>query len=95
MKKINIKLFIGHYVMLLLKQNMVRSSATEAGMESDETPMVHEGYIVGMDDTYFFIGDKPNSISAAIRREEVTVINISSPDKEDESFSLANKLEMN
>ena len=95
MKKLGIKLFTGHYVMLLLKQNMVRQSASEAGVESDETPMVHEGYMVGMDDTYFFIGDEATSISAAIRRDEVTVVNISSPDKDNEEISLANKLEMN
>ena len=94
--KISLKLFIGRHVSILLRHGNITTSVSEAGVQIDETPLiVNDGYILGMDEQYFYLGDSPEGISSAVNRSDVSVITITEPDSEDDSFSLANKSEMN
>lgn len=94
--KISLKLFVGRHVSILLKHGNITTSVSEAGVQIDETPLiVNDGYVVGIDEQYIYLGDSDDSLSSAVNRLDISVITLTEPDSEDDSFSLANKSEMN
>lgn len=85
-------MFVGEHVTMILDKSISTTNMTESGVETEETPMIQEGYLVGMDDDYFFVGNDMESVSWAIKRSVVLLIAVSEPDEE---IPLANKMEMN
>jgi hypothetical protein len=82
-------MFVGEHVMLVLKQSVVKSTSTDDGYLSEESPLVYEGYMMDMDETYFFLGFDAKSISMAVQRTEVTSISVTEKEEADD-FSVDN-----
>jgi hypothetical protein len=82
-------MFVGEHVMLVLKQCITKSYATEDGSSVEESPLVYEGYMMDMDDTYFFLGFDAKSISMAVLRTEVVSISVTEKEEKDD-FSVDN-----
>jgi hypothetical protein len=68
--------FIGEYVTIILKREAKVLHQTEEGYIEETVPMTVNGYLLDMDDEYYFIGESPNNISRAILKKEVVYIEI-------------------
>ncbi len=60
--------FIGEEVEMIVN---IKSAQGEEGM-----PLIINGWLLDMDDIYFYIGNTPNAISQCVVREDVRLIAI-------------------
>lgn len=76
------EVFVGEYVQLsthLTEQEVVE---TEDGMEFGASePLTMMGYLVDMDDDFYFLGDEDGDIEEAVKRSEVWRIQIIDPEE--------------
>lgn len=57
--------FLGEYVEILCRYETAADGK-----------MMLEGYLLDMDDDYYFVGHNPIEITAAIKKEDVSLVNI-------------------
>lgn len=74
--------FIGEYVQLTTKIMQSISSQTEEQVVTQEIPVIVEGFLLDMDEKYFYMGSSPDSVEHAVKEEEVIHIAIVQPKNE-------------
>lgn len=73
-------LFAGEYVRVISKLSTQEQIQTEESVTQQEHPIVFEGYLLDVDDDYYYLGDTDQAIDRAIARRETVGIAISAPD---------------
>lgn len=73
--------FIGEQVEFLTSIPQHWSENTEDGVISGTIPMIVQGYVLDIDDEYYYVGDTPHEVSRAVKRSEVLFIEIVSEKK--------------
>lgn len=63
--------FLGQQVSIMTKMKSTVVSENEQGMVSQTAPMVLNGYLLGYDNTYYYIGDTLLAVSQAIKKVQV------------------------
>lgn len=58
-------IFIGEYVEIVARHSL-----------TDTVPLVMEGYLLDMDDDFYYLSDDANSICRAIRKDDLSAIEI-------------------
>lgn len=69
--------FVGEYVEILTKLNTTKTITNEDGQQMDITmPLIFEGYFLDEDDSFYFLGKTPDHVSNAVKKDTVSVIQI-------------------
>lgn len=68
--------FIGEYVSVLTTMMVTKAFQTEDGVEEQTQPIVIQGFLLDMDDEFFYIGEVSNEVDRAVRKEFVNAIEI-------------------
>lgn len=68
--------FVGEYVRVILDLTISETLETEEGVLNQSTPMAVEGFLLDYDDTYYYLGDGPNNVSQAIKKEKVSAVQV-------------------
>lgn len=69
-------IFAGEFVSITTKLQQKITQQTEENILQSESFLSMQGFLVEKDDLYYYIGDKPNSVLAAIKINEVVHIEI-------------------
>lgn len=69
-------IFAGEFVSITTKLQQKVTQQTEENVLQSESFLSIQGFLVDKDDLYYYIGDKPNSILAAIKINEVVHVEI-------------------
>lgn len=83
------KLFAGDFIQLVLDKDLETSVQNEESITRQKSPIVMEGYLVDEDDVYLFLGQEPDQINQAVKKEYIIHIEIAS---EEEVVSEIDKL---
>lgn len=76
------EIFTSEYVRLTLKKNIKQSIKTKNVSEMVELPIMIEGFFTEEDDTYYYLGYEPGSISIAVSQYEVSTMEICDPNEQ-------------
>ena len=68
--------FIGEFIRLTTKLSSKIQNQTETEIETQESPIMLDGYLVDMDDKYFYLGMSPDTITCAIEINTVAFLQI-------------------
>lgn len=71
--------FIGEYVEIILKVFSSFQEENEHGISGGSVPTSVKGFLLETDDTYYYLGDEPNSISRAVKKNDVSYVEMSEP----------------
>lgn len=71
--------FIGERVVLASKIKLSEVVQKEDEVSSSEVPIMFEGFLLDMDEHYYYLGTTPEAISDAIVREDIFHISIDQP----------------
>jgi hypothetical protein len=71
--------FIGEYVTLILTQETSITSESEEGIIEQSIPLTGEGYLIDMDDMFYYLGVEPEVVSCAVKRKHVLQIVLTDP----------------
>jgi len=52
---------------------------TEDSVREINEPIVFQGFFLDADDSFIFLGDTPDEVCSAIKRDEITSIHIAKP----------------
>ena len=78
-KNINTELylaFIGEFVEMATNVIVSRSEQNEDSVITSNEPLSIQGYLLDIDDEFYYIGSTPDGMSAVIRRENVMLMTI-------------------
>ena len=77
-KKIDLfyQAFIGEFVHITTKIKTTRSVHSPDGSLEETAPMIAEGYLLDADDEYLYLGYTPESITRAVDRTEISMVDI-------------------
>lgn len=73
--------FIGEYVEIGMNLTDTYSTETAEGYQSGTALATLRGYLLEVDDEYYYIGETPDAVEKAIRKEHVLTIDIVDQDK--------------
>lgn len=68
--------FHGEYVEIVTSLYQKNIEGDETGVIDQTLPIVLKGYILDMDDEYYYLGNTPEEISKAVKKEAVKYIEI-------------------
>ena len=68
--------FIGEYVQVTSNLMTKKQIETDEGVGILETPITIVGYLLDEDDKYYYMGGRPDSVSDAIKKTSVKMIQI-------------------
>jgi len=74
--------FIGEYVLLLTKLKTTSIEHTEEGSTESTNLASFEGFILDVDDNFYYIGDDHQSVNKAIRKDQIVYIAITDPNSQ-------------
>lgn len=83
--------FVGEFVSILSNMDHTAAIQTEEGTVEETAPMVFQGYMLDMDEEYYYLGETQREVSRAIKKVSVNAIEIS--DHKDEFTDLLDKAE--
>jgi hypothetical protein len=72
------EMLAGEFIQVVLDKDVESSVQTEKTVSINKTPLIVEGYLVEEDDVYVFLGQQPNTITQAIRKEYIIHIQVTS-----------------
>lgn len=80
-KKSNLfyNIFVGEYVIFITKLSTKKVQQTEDQIYEENTPIALEGFLLDMDDQYFYVGQDSDEVVSAIKRDEVIQVQITNP----------------
>lgn len=70
--------FIGEKVVLTSTFKITDTVDSEEGVHQIELPLMLDGYLMDMDDEYYYLGEDPKSVSKAVRKDQILSIEIES-----------------
>lgn len=68
--------FIGEFVEILTPIYRKHIQGDESGVSDETIPIVLQGYILDIDDTYLYVGDTPEAITQAVFKNDARIIRI-------------------
>ena len=71
--------FVGEFVIMMTKLKTTTSSHTEEGSVEETNMATFDGYLLDVDDSFFYIGANGMEVSKAIRKDQVVYIEIIRP----------------
>src|SRR4029077_10299831 len=83
MKSLFYDLFIGEYVFMLTTVDVTQVNNDEHGYYENKQPIKLLGYLLDMDDDYYYIGEFPDRVSQAIKKVNVVHVEIADATKTD------------
>src|SRR5574343_512079 len=78
--------FVGEFVSVLSTMEHTAMMQTEEGMVEETAPMILQGYMLDMDEEYYYLGETQMNVSRAIKKSSVNAIEIT--DRKDEFSDL-------
>lgn len=73
------QIFAGEYVSMVTTVKTRTVQLIDDEPAEVEMPVIIEGFLLDKDDSYYFIGESPDEVIAAIRIEHVIQVEISNP----------------
>lgn len=67
---------MGELVQVICKTIVKQVEQNDEMVKELNEPVVFEGYLLDVDDTYLFLGDNTNEVCSAIKKEEVSSVHI-------------------
>lgn len=67
-------IFAGEFVKVFLKNSVEETIESEQGAISQNSPLSLTGYLLDFDERYYYLGDNPNQVYAAVAINEVILI---------------------
>lgn len=68
--------FVGEYVSIVINMYTKVQHDTEEGVALQESPMNVVGYLLDIDEEYYYLGEEANSIQQAVKKDVVAHIEI-------------------
>lgn len=78
--------FIGEYVQLTTNVMQSVSSQNEEQIVTQEIPVIVEGFLLDLDETYFYLGSSPDAVEHAVKNDSIIHIAIVNPKSELEEY---------
>lgn len=73
--------FVGQFVMVVTNMIQTASIAHEDGsIESAEVPVSMTGFLIGVDNLYYYLGKSPEEIQTAIKKRSINQISLAMDD---------------
>ena len=74
--------FVGEYLVVAMDQRVETMKATKLQKQTMKAPISTSGYLTEEDDTYYYLGAVPGTISQAVPKARVFHIEVSSEEAE-------------
>ena len=84
--------FVGEFVSILSTMDKTAMVQTEEGIVEESIPLVFQGYMLDMDDEYYYLGETQREVNRAIKKTSVNAIEIA--DQHDEFSEILDKAEV-
>lgn len=68
--------FVGEYVEIIAKFYQTYKEESDSRIIESTAPASIKGYLLEYDDDYYYLGDEPNSVNRAIKKTDVSYIEI-------------------
>lgn len=85
-KKLFFDVFIGEYVDLVTKYSANVSVNTEDGSIEQQDYVRFQGYLLDIDDDFYYLGLTDRQISHAVNKSDIVTVMISQPETELDEF---------
>ena len=68
--------FASEYVQVITKTKISEEIPTEDGVSLVHAPIGEEGFVVDIDDEFVYLGNKPDNVTTAVSRKDISTIKI-------------------
>lgn len=78
-KDVFYNIFVGEFVQIVTEVQTKTVQQSEEEIKESNHPVILEGYLLDVDDDFYYLGDTPNSISSGVKKTKIVHIQIAEP----------------